>query len=345
MVEDNSIENLHDSQRIVLTFGQLLRLVREASSDDSVAKESGGSTPRSVEEERLTCIVDELLTNTLKNARRVKWVATSPKQIESGFIVCDVHKRQKPYDIVVQWVKDGELCTARIEDKSTEQSSMFEKTLRFSFKRQSSEISGIDFSEINSATEQSSKDLQNWKRMFSSVSPTVKRQLNQRIRYIISEYNRLLDSGRKAEGHQKQFSNDSSLFYTRIMDKVLGKMDWTLTEPFDFTVDMICEHFTGTHYLSIGGLFLRFDDSNPLELVDDNGYAPPKVEDIFKHAKATFQIKRRDSRYALVLHVYGLVYQKSGLSHYHTENNGGNRHYSAKENSMTLDELVHQPLN
>ena len=365
------MEHLNDDQRITLTFGQLLRLVREASSaneveachDGAMVDEGGGTAPGKIEEARLKYVMDELLTNTLTNARRGRQEVTSAKQIGYGVIVCDVHKQQKPYDIVVQWVKNGELRTARIEDKSTEQSSMFEKVFQFTFKRRSNEISGIDFSKINSATEQSPQDIQNWNTMFSSVSSEVKRQLNKSIRDIISNYNNLVSSYETSGGTEMRFGDDSfGTFNKDVMDKVIKGIDSTLTEPFDFSIDMLCRHYKETDYLHIGSSFLRFSDDNPLNLKmvpkqkpnqkqKSEARPPSKVDEIFKNAKAKFQIRKRKGQYVIILHVYGLVRREDELSQMRSDIEADNSTNSdsvvesdddGSESSFTLDELIHQ---
>ena len=78
---------------------------------------------------------------------------------------------------------------------------------------------------------------------------------------------------------------------------------------------------------------------------------PSKVDEIFKNAKAKFQIRKRKGQYVIILHVYGLVRREDELSQMHSDIEADNSTNSdsvvesdddGSESSFTLDELIHQ---
>jgi hypothetical protein len=295
--------------------------------------------------------MNQLLNRILngKGARKVSKEVSDPKEIGSGYIVCDVHKQRKPYDIVIQWVENGKLRTARIEDKSTEQSSVFEKTLQFTLDRRTKYIQGIKFGKANLEATQSDEDAEYWDRMFSVIPSNVKKELDEGVAKLIADYNSKLKTAETPNAPQMQLGDDSSMtFHAEIMDEVVKSMKSSLTKPFTFTIDMICQHFDGTHYLHIGNSFYKFQDYNPLRLKKDDGMLD-KVDKIFQQAKATFQIKKREKRYSIILHVYDLIEKEDSLSHVVMDEDMDDGYGEVKEsdgveieNTMTLDELMHQ---
>jgi hypothetical protein len=85
-----------------------------------------------------------------------------------------------------------------------------------------------------------------------------------------------------------------------------------------------------------------------LRLKKDDGMLD-KVDKIFQQAKATFQIKKREKRYSIILHVYDLIEKEDSLSHVVMDEDMDDGYGEVKEsdgveieNTMTLDELMHQ---
>lgn len=315
----------------------------------------GWKRPSEVEKLRIGEVIQKLLDkvltdksddgNIIKLAQLSNTLLKKPEQFTSKYSVCDVHEKKKPYDIVVQCLDGNIITEGRIEDKSTEQSSMFEKSLRFKTRRKSGKISGVNFESVSLEDFNAESDMQNWISMYSQVTSDIKRQLNRRFRELIDDYDyRIQKNGVPSNAKMISFGDDTGLgFVSQVMDKSIRHIG-SLTEPFDFPIGMLCSHFQHTHYLHIGSWFYKFSENNPLNLVNEDDSEIKTVQDVFEKAKATFEIEKRKRRYSLVLHVYNLSRIGDDLDHIKIRNGTEKKNIPESENdlgTMTLDDLVH----
>ena len=303
--------HLDDNQRIKITFKQLLTLVGESYVSE------GGNRSNVTAAEQRKMVVDALNNHVLAPYAKpgcTKLLKTKEEFDGYKYAVIDVEGQNKPYDIIVQYLHGDSIERAYLQVKTSQGSSMLQKTLDFQITQDTNGNYQIGLNQANNRHLKTPEERQFWSAIETVLSDTTKLEIERNIEKILIAYDeKYADIQRRYKDRFQTWLDDkpkiqfgNRQFVKDILDEIISKTSKAVSSPFSIDIEHYIQWLNNVDYIQIGNYLFLVSDKNPLHLKGPNGADIPSLNSSYASTTVNFTIGKGNSIRPLYIHGYGI---------------------------------------